>query len=259
VKRIGVVDYLNALPLAAGLEGEPGITVVRDQPARIADALDAGELDVGLVPVAALPGHPDWGMVPDLGIASQGKVASVCLFLRRPLAEVRRVALDPASRTSNVLARLWLTHSLGHAPEFVSGPANLDQRVASADAAVGIGDVALAREHGPYDRIDLGQAWTEWTGLPFVFAVWAGPGAADQDLGAVLNARYETNIARLDQLVADAVPEEQRSRVLRYLRENICYRVGEAETRGLLAFFDRARAAGLLSTTSPVLPHARIA
>ena len=205
------------------------------------------------------PDHPGWGMVPGLGIASLGKVASVCLFLSRPLTEVRRVALDPASRTSNVLARLWLKHSLGHAPEFVSGAVDLDQRLASADAAVGIGDAALAMEDGPHDRVDLGQAWTEWTGLPFVYAVWAGPGAADPDLGDVLHARYKDNLARLDQLVADAVPEAQRPRALRYLRENICYRVGEAETRGLLAFFDRASAAGLLSTTPPVLRHARIA
>ena len=253
--RVGVVGYRNAIPLAHGLDAEDGLRVRRGVPAEIADGLDRGELDVGLVPVAALADHPEWGVVPNLGIAAEGEVTSVALFLGRPLDEIETIALDPASRTSNVLARLWLRHRLGREVAVVSGAADLSRRLSEADAAVGIGDAALDHPAGDPERIDLAGAWTEWTGLPFVFAVWAGPRAGVPGLAERLSARLEANLASLDAVLAETVPAGERPAVRRYLTRHIRHRLGEAEERGLRAFFERAARAGLLSPVPDVSCH----
>ena len=104
--RIGVVGFTNTLPLAFELEQHLNrALILRATPAQIADDLEVGKLDVGMVPVAALAANPGWDVVPGLGIASEGPVRSVLLHSRVPLAEVQTLVTDPASRTSNTLAR----------------------------------------------------------------------------------------------------------------------------------------------------------
>ncbi len=248
--RVGVVEFTNTLRLAVGLERFlPGAELVRATPARIAAGLEAGRLDVGLVPVAALAANPEWKTVAGLGIASDGPVRSVRLLARGPLEDIRQLALDPASRTSNALARLWLGHRLGRRVESVIGPADPEERLAAAGATVVIGDAALFYD-GPADTtVDLGGAWTEWTGLPFVFAVWAGPGAGDPGLVSALHRCYEANRERTGELVSTAFPGDDARRQLAaaYLRENIRHEVGDREREGLRLFLDRARAGGYLS------------
>src|SRR5262249_16758585 len=151
----------------------PEAEIVHLTPSRIADALAEGSLDIGLVPVAALAGHPEWSVLPGLGIASEGPVRSVLLISKVKPEQITRLVLDPASRTSNQLARLWLRHR-GRTPDVLPGPPRLAERLELGDATVAIGDEALFWPATEAISIDLGGAWTEWTGLPFVFAVWAG-------------------------------------------------------------------------------------
>jgi len=127
--RVGLVRYRNTLPLAVGLEERLEVSLHPGDPSAVARDLAAGRLDVGLVPVAALATHPEWPVVRGLGIASCGPVASVLLLSRKPLAEAQRLVIDPASRTSNILAQLWLRRSLHRKIEVVDGGQDLENRL----------------------------------------------------------------------------------------------------------------------------------
>lgn len=250
--RIGVVSYANSVPLAAGLEDYlPGAELVADTPAAIVRALDEGRLEVGLVPVAALAGRPRWKVVPGLGIAAEGAVRSVLLLANRPPAAIRTLLPDPASMTSNTLARLWLAHAAGALPELLppaSGSSAAANRLGAADATVVIGDEALYWKGEAAQVVDLGAAWKEWTHLPFVFAVWAGPDAEEPGLQPALLACYERNAGRLPELARRLHPGDgaRAALVESYLRNNIRFRLGAREEQGLQQFFTLAREAGFL-------------
>ena len=251
--RIGVVGFTNTLPLAYELERHlERAIIVRATPAQIADDLEAGRMDVGMVPVVTLADNPSWGLVPGLGIASEGPVRSVLLHSRVPLQKIRKLVADPASRTSNHLARLWLKHRMGLEPAVSFGPPEPESRLEVGDATVVIGDDALFWDGHLGETVDLGGAWTEWTGLPFVFAVWAGPGAGAPGVSESFHACYRANATRIGKLAAHAAPEDghRRDRIVSYLTNSIRYRLGQRETEGLdryltlgaaEGYFDRGR------------------
>ena len=252
--RIGAVSYLNAEPTVHGLEREAGFRVERDVPARVAERLHAGEVDLALVPSIEYA-FGGYAIVPGVAIASRGPVRSVCLFHREPLERVRRVAVDASSRSSASLVRVLLHARLGRAPEYVPMAPSLERMLAAADAALLIGDPALDAV-SDLPRLDLGEEWTRLTGLPFVYAFWAGP------LGVVSPA----GVARLQQALAagrralgeiarrQAGGDPARSaRYESYLRENIVYELGEREQEGLKEFFRRAHALSLV----PAVPELR--
>jgi chorismate dehydratase len=257
--RIGVVRYANTLPLATGLSRHlPGAEIVLETPAAIAEGLAMGTLDVGIVPVAALAEHPEWRVAEGLGIVSDGPVRSVLLLANKPIDETRRLVIDPASRTSNVLARLWLRERLGRDVEIVPGGASVEERLAAGDAAVVIGDDALFWPGRVPERVDLGGAWRSWTGLPFVFAVWAGPGAGAAGLAEALLACYEENATRLDVLARDAAPGDPARQALleSYLRHHVRYRLGAREREGMDTYLARGREAGYFAGASAGSTHA---
>jgi chorismate dehydratase len=225
--RFGAVAYLNARPLTEGLA-----PLVLDSPAGLARRFALGEVDVALLPVAAAleAGAPRVGR---LGIAAEGPVESVLLFLRTAPGRVRTLAADPASRTSNVLAELLLRRAYGAAPRLVSGP---------ADAEVCIGDRALVRGEGTEERLDLAEAWGRWSGLPFVFAAWHGDPRAEAALEAA-HARGTERIADYARAAGIGLPA---ARLERYLRERIRYRIGPREEQGLARFVAEGRRLGLL-------------
>jgi predicted solute-binding protein len=212
--RFGAVSYLNAKPLIEGLA-----PLVLDTPAHLADRMARGELDVALLPVAAgeSQGLPRVG---HLGIAAEGRVDSVLVFLRRE--PVRTIELDPASRTSRILARIL------YRERFDADPEPVDE---DGDAELVIGDAALECEGR---AIDLAEEWTDWTGLPFVFAAWYGDPAA----APALAEAYERGRARM----ANYASGER----LKYLEERIRFEIGPREEEGLARFLELARAHSLL-------------
>ena len=243
--RIGSVDYLNARPLVWGLErglGAERLELSHHVPAEVSRRLAAGELDVGLLPVIELARIPGLEIVPGLGITTRGPARSVLLVARRPLESIATLALDPESRTSNVLARVLLADVWRVRPALVE---------ADADATVRIGDKALyepppAGTHG----VDLGEAWTATTGLPFVFAAWAArEGVLDRELYGLLHASRREGSRAIDAIAEAYEWRGRRDPELarRYLRENIQYRLGAAELDGIRRFLGAAARLGLVA------------
>jgi chorismate dehydratase len=254
--RLGVVSYLNAVPLVHGLEGDPRFTLVRDVPSRIAERLHAGEIDLGMIPSVEYAAG-DYAIVPGIGIASRGPVRSVNLFHRRPVADVRHVALDASSRTSVALAKILLRERLGHDPQYRTMGPPVEEMLAAADAALVIGDPALYFR-GEAGRLDLGEEWRARTGLPFVFAFWAGrPGAVDAAGVARLQQALRAGQGAFAQIAAqyNGLGAGRGAESEAYLRRNIVYDLGEEELSGLREFYRRARALGLIERVPQLRFH----
>jgi len=169
------VSYLNTKPLIYGFEQgkmSDQIELVIDHPANIASLLINEKIDVGLVPIAILPFLKEHHIVSDFGIACDGEVASVCLFSDVPLPEIKTVLLDYQSKTSVELLKILLKEHWKILPELVTGNANYEKSISGTTAGLVIGDRALALRSKSKYIYDLGLAWKELTGLPFVFAAW---------------------------------------------------------------------------------------
>jgi len=240
--RLGAVEYLNARPLVFGLDRSPRFDLRYDVPSECARLLHAGDIDLGLIPSIEYLRGDSYRIVPDVAIASRGPVASVALFTTRPMADVRSIVMDTSSRTSAALARVLCARLFKIDPAIEAHPPDLSAMLDRADAALIIGDKALVWE--PDDRqiqkIDLGEAWTSLTGLPFVWAFWAGPaGVLDaDDVGALQNAREE-GVRQSDTIGREyfrAAPQH-RDLGARYLRDNIKYYLGAEERAGLESFY----------------------
>ncbi len=254
--RIGAVSYLNARPLVFGLE--QGLAAERvelsyEVPSQLSDRMAAGELEIGLLPVFELARIPDLEIAPGLGIVTHGPAKSVLLVSRRPLDEVRRVALDPESRTSNALARVLFDRVWGGRPAFDTGPVELAAALADHDAVVRIGDKALFEPlPDGVTAHDLGAVWTRHTGLPFVFAVWAcRPGVLDDELYRALHASRREGHKVLEQIAADYTwnGRQYPEIALEYLRSHILFRFGADELRALRLFLDACARLGLVEAS----------
>ena len=251
--RVGSPPYLVARPLDLGLEREKGIELARAVPSRLVELLRAGELDVALVSSIELFRRPGYSFLAGPAVSARGPVASVQLFLRRPLAEVETVALDPASHAAQALTRIVLASRLRRAPRFLEPPAGSDPAEAcpDADAWLRIGDPALRTwlSPSPPAAFNPSAAWTEDTGLPFVFAVWAVRDDVEHPaLPFYFHQSLRYGLASLPLVV------RQSSRDLglsdadthAYFTRNLKYTLGEAEERSMTEFFRRARRLGLL-------------
>jgi len=255
--RLGAVGYLNARPLVHGLDRRPDLFDLRfDVPSRCATLLHDGGIDLGMIPsIESLRGPEPYRIVRDLGIISDGAVASVALFSRVPLATVRRIGLDTSSRTSAGLTRVLCREAWGIDPVFEPVPPGVAAAVEGFDAALLIGDPALFLDHAAagLTSIDLGAEWTRLTGLPFVWAFWAGrTGAVDASRVAALQAARDAGVADSDA-IADACCGAERAALCRaYLRDNIKYRLGDREIQGLRRYYELAARHGVVEVVRPV-------
>jgi chorismate dehydratase len=257
ILRLGAVSYLNARPLVHGLDSEPGVRLKRDVPSGVARRLHAGEVDLGMIPSIEYA-FGRYAIVPGIAIGSRGPVRSVSLFHSRPLEEVRRVAVDTSSRTSVALLRVLLRERLGRDPRYVPMAPVLVDMLAVADAALIIGDPALDQE-SPVPWLDVGEEWTRLTGLPFVYAFWAGPPGVVTPPGvARLQAALASGRAAFPDIAArhaDGTPGRAPAYEA-YLRDNVVYRLGEEEIAGLREFYRRAHALDLVPTIPELRFHA---
>jgi chorismate dehydratase len=249
--RIASVPFVNAQPLTWGFPKGPyrGLFKVSlVPPSGIPDLLRSGKADVGLIPSIEYLGLPGVEFLPQIGIASKRRVRSVILASRVPLEEVRSVALDSNSRTSAVLLKIILRHKGLREVTYAEEAPSLQEMLRGHDAALLIGDAALAAETAGLQVYDLAAEWFALTGLPFVFALWAvRPGVVVPDGVRPFIESRRIGIAGIPEI---AVLAGQRLRlspdsIESYLRTNIHFYLGSEEQRGLELFFRQAQELGL--------------
>ena len=268
--RVGHIQFLNCLPIYWGLVRSGAlldVELTKDTPDRLNDMLVAGDLDIGPISlVEYLRNADELVLLPDLAVGATGKVLSVNLVSQVPLDSLdhRRVALGSTSRTSVLLARMWLSQVHGVDPEYFVCPPDLTTMLLEADAAVLIGDAALRATYDAprrgLDVYDLGEVWHSWTGLPMVFAVWAArrdyaeanPGLVKGVHAAFIRSRDEA-LAHVDEVAAQAARWEvfDAATLSTYFR-TLDFSLGPQQVAGLVEFARRAAEAG--EVPRPITP-----
>ncbi|HET9295153.1 MAG TPA: menaquinone biosynthesis protein [Gemmatimonadales bacterium] len=254
--RLGRIPWVNTTPVMGAIDRgivEVPAEVVTGTAAELNDLLAAGELDVSVVSAVEYARNAAaYHLLPDLAVSSNGPVRSVALFSRRPLAELDggTVLRTASSRTSVLLLELLCRHRWRIAPRFATARAEAADLDALAglphEAVLVIGDAALAlTARGTYPFVtDLGAEWKAWTGLPFVFAVWAARREADPALVGLVHRRLLESRAwglrHLDLLAADASRATGvAAATCRTYLGTLEFALGGAELEGLTGFFRR--------------------
>jgi chorismate dehydratase len=252
--RVGAVPYLVARPINYGLEDEDTVEYVRDVPARLIERLRSGALDVALVSSIELFRVPGYSYLAGPVVAGQGYVASVQLFLRRPVGQLGSVLLDPSSRAAQALLAITLAPREPRAVlQQVEASVDVRQAAQARDAGgwLRIGDRALveALSDGAPPAFNPSEAWRTDTGLPFVFATWVvRPGVQLSREHLELFRRAQTRgAAELERLADEAAQAWALplAACRKYLLEECWYAPGAQLEPALLAFRDRAAALGL--------------
>ena len=268
--RIAAIRFLNPAPLMWDFEHTPLNVQLKARyqvdwmlPAECADRLTAGTADLGLVPIASLALIPGLRVLPGCTIASKHRVRSLLLVRRayQPLAKLRTVAADTASRTTIAHARILFHHWGNASLEYVPMAADLDRMLDRADAAIVIGDPALLaleeeanREERTGEQLvyhDLAEEWRGLTGLPFVSAVWgttAGIGVSDENIARDLIRSRDHGLQNVQALAAEwgqrmPIPEHL---IYSYFTSNIHYVLDEECIEGMRCFFRMAAELGIL-------------
>jgi chorismate dehydratase len=253
--RLGAVDYLNARPLVYGIEVRSHLFSLRfDVPSKCAALLHEGSIDVGMIPSIEYLRRAGYRIVPGISIVSDGPVASVALFTTTPLDRIRSIAADTSSRSSIALLRVLCVERFGIDPSFVPMAPDPVVMLRRCDAALLIGDPALFLDHDALGatKVDLGEHWSSMTGLPFVWAFWAGrPGILSAEATHALVACRDAGVAASDEIARVYCGPERAAHCQAYLRENIRYSLGEREEAGLRKYYELAGRHGIVDFVSP--------
>ncbi|MCP4759386.1 MAG: menaquinone biosynthesis protein [Planctomycetes bacterium] len=243
--RVGVVSFLNARPLVAGLEQLRNWVIHPAPPSQLIDLVANDEVDLALcssVDLLTAPFEPAWLASTPLGCC--GATQTVRLFTRGPVENVSRIHCDTDSHTSVALLRILLAEYWGISAELVPlGDGNdVEAKMLIGDKVV---DGALTRDAWPV-QVDLGEAWFDHVGLPFVFAVWMGKASNSrriQRAGRVIDRQFRLNRTRIGHVVSQAATDLgwSEAAATKYLGSHIRYTFGDREMDGLQAFLARCR------------------
>jgi len=239
--RIGAVSYLNTRPLLLGMEQSPfcdNIDLVKSYPAQIAQDLLDDAIDIGLVPVAIMPLLSNPQIVSKYVIGTEGEVASVALFSQVPMDQIEKVYLDYQSRTSVQLAKLLLSKYWNKEVKFLIATEGYINEISGTTAGVIIGDRALASLNRFEHIYDLGLAWKQHTGLPFVFAAWVSNKPIPSAFIEAFDAANEYGLKHLDEVIALIPATEQVYDLHKYYTENISYELTPEKRKGLEKFLE---------------------
>lgn len=237
--KVGAVSYLNTKPLIYGFQQglmKTEVELLIDYPSKIASWLQHGQIDIGLVPIAIIPTLKEYYLVSDYGIGCDGEVASVCLFSEVPLAEIKTILLDYQSRTSVALLKVLLREYWGISPVLIAATENYEQQITGTTAGLVIGDRALEQRDQSKYTYDLGLAWKEMTGLPFVFAAWISNRPIDEDFVSRFEKAVYTGFNHLPEI---ARSHNSSFDLLNYYTNCISYRLDDQKKKGLDLFLKK--------------------
>ncbi|MER6564386.1 menaquinone biosynthesis protein [Streptomyces sp. NPDC001027] len=257
--RVGHIQFLNCLPLFWGLARTGSLLDMdlhTDTPDGLNDALASGDLDMGPISLMEFLRHADdLVALPDIAVGSDGDVMSCLIVSQVPLEELdgQPVALGATSRTSVRLAQLLLAERVGVNPEYFVCPPDLRTMMSEAKAAVIIGDAALRAALHEAPRMglevhDLGRMWKDWTGLPFVFAVFAArrdflarEPALVRQVHADLLASRDLSMAEMAKVCEQAAQWEEfdAATLERYYTTALDFSLGAEQLAGIAEFARR--------------------
>jgi len=236
--RVGAVSYLNTKPMLFGLVNGPikdEIELILDYPARLIEMLKTGTIDIGLVPVGALPELGEYHIVSDYCIGTEGEVASVAVFSQVPMEEIDTVLLDYQSRTSVKLCKLLFEKHWKKNVRFVDAKdEHYIEEIKGTTAGLIIGDRALAFRGKSKYIYDLGLGWKELTGLPFVFAVWVSSKNLDTEFIKSFSGSTALGLLNLDEIKEHNSFSSYDLDV--YYSKNISYTLTDEKRKGLEEF-----------------------
>lgn len=238
--KVGIVNYLNTKPLIYGLERPPindRIELVGAYPSKLAQMLIDGEVDLGLIPVAAIPQLPSYHIVGNYCIGAEGEIASVCLFSEVPMNEIKKVYLDYQSRSSVALLKWLMKESWGIHPEIVQATdENYRKEIKGTTAGLVIGDRALEQRKISTFIYDLGSEWRAITGLPFVFAAWVSKEKLPDDFITLFDEANAMGLQHIDEIVGDN--SSSLYDMKKYYQLHLSYRLDERKREGMTKFLN---------------------
>lgn len=238
--RVAAVSYLNTKPLIYGFEKgmmQEQIKLVTDYPASIADMLIKNAVDISLVPVATIPLLKEYHIITDYCIGTEGEVASVCLFSDVPVHEIKNIMLDYQSRSSVGLLKILLKDYWKIQPALISGDAGYEDEFRGTTAGLVIGDRAFIQRTKRKYIYDLGVAWKDLTGLPFMFAAWIANKKLPEDFIADFNNATAEGFKHLPEIIAEN-PYEHYD-LMKYYTANISFNLDEEKSKGLEEYLRR--------------------
>ena len=248
--RISIIDYLNAAPLNYGFKHGLGFERFHlkfQVPSACSDHLRNGEVDAGLISSIEYLRIPGLKIVPGLCIASPKRVRSVVLLSKVLPESIKTLALDASSRTSVVLVQILLRERYGVLPRATEMPPDIGAMLAENDAALMIGDKAMRINREGLMVLDLAEEWYAWTGLPFVFAIWAmRPDAPELDtpggVAPFFHQSFELGRKNIENIIDEAwrVIGWTKQELRDYLTKNLSHTLGEAERESLSLFYEKA-------------------
>lgn len=228
--KVSAVSYTNSKPFVYGLTHSgilEQVDLTLDNPSECATKLINKQADIGLVPVASLLEIPGYQIISDYCIGALGAVDSVFIFSAKPIHEIRSLLLDPQSRTSNKLAKVLLKNHWQVEPEFLTEGA--------ADACVLIGDRTFGKKEQYEYSYDLAGEWYNYSGLPFVFAVWASNRPVPESFIAAFNSAMQLGLEHRREVIA-AIPAMENFDLEDYLMNKIDFDLDEKKLEALKKF-----------------------
>ncbi len=229
---------MNTRPLLFGIRRSPELLqqmeLVESYPARIAAMLLNNEIDVGLVPVAIIPRMKEHHIIPDYCIGAEHDVASVCLFSETPVDRIKKVLLDPQSRTSVNLCRILLKHYWKTAPLIEDAGEDVAAQIGGDVAAVIIGDRALEQRKKATYIYDLAGAWRDMTGLPFVFAAWVANKKLPGEFISLFNEMNGIGVTDIASVLKEVSFEHYD--LEKYYTQNISYALTQEKLKAMNLF-----------------------
>lgn len=237
--KVGAVSYLNTVPLLYGIERSPVYNELElsvDYPAILAQKLKAQEIDIALLPVAAMSSIGGARIVADYGIAADGNVASVAIFSKVPMEQIDTVYLDYQSRTSVMLAQVLLKYHWKKKVVFKQTQEGYIKDIHDATAGVIIGDRALEQLDNFEYVYDLAEEWKNYTGLPFVFAAWVSNKDLPENFIKSFNEANAVGLDHIDKIAEVTIFPHYDLK--KYYTEHIKYKIDEDKKKGLDKFLE---------------------
>jgi len=241
--RLTAVNYLNTKPFLYGIfqsDLDKEVDISKDIPSVCAQKLANNEVDIALMPVGALRDLSKHYIVSDFCIGCDGPVQTVCLYSNIPIWEVKTIYLDTHSRTSAALTKILVKELWNNLDVIYRPVQQADDIILEENAAVlAIGDKTISMDKQYRHTYDLGEAWKEHTGLPFIFAAWVSTKKLDPSFVKKFNEALALGLSLIDELIF-ILPESENSFDLKtYFNNYISYDLNEQKKESLRLFLSK--------------------